>query len=160
MRTMTSCDFCEFTPSSLTKEINLNDEFSNGVPSSSSSPPPVVRHVDGTNLTLHHVHRTDMGSYMCIASNRVPPAISKRFQVKVNCEFHPQFISSLTFSTFFDHWTSRIDFRLLAFPQVSAMSAEHTILVVRIVVILLLPRRRNFLPNHFFNSLPASKEIP
>lgn len=48
----------------------------------------VVKHVDGMNLTLHHVSRTDMGAYMCIASNRIPPSVSKRFEVKVNCKWN------------------------------------------------------------------------
>ena len=55
-------------------------------PPPAAAPPLVVKHVDGMNLTLHHVSRTDMGAYMCIASNRVPPSVSKRFEVKVNCK--------------------------------------------------------------------------
>ncbi|XP_055711592.1 lachesin isoform X1 [Phlebotomus papatasi] len=43
----------------------------------------VIKHVDGERLTLHNVQRTDMGAYLCIASNGVPPSVSKRFDVKV-----------------------------------------------------------------------------
>ncbi|GAB0087297.1 uncharacterized protein DMENIID0001_015910 [Sergentomyia squamirostris] len=43
----------------------------------------VVKHVDGERLALHNVQRTDMGSYLCIASNGVPPSVSKRFDVRV-----------------------------------------------------------------------------
>ncbi|KAH8272139.1 hypothetical protein KR018_002179, partial [Drosophila ironensis] len=40
--------------------------------------------VEGEKLTLTSVHRTDMGGYNCIASNGIPPSISKRFDVHVN----------------------------------------------------------------------------
>ncbi|XP_043865131.1 neural cell adhesion molecule 2 isoform X3 [Drosophila mojavensis] len=40
--------------------------------------------VEGERLTLTNVHRTDMGGYLCIASNGVPPSVSKRFDVHVN----------------------------------------------------------------------------
>ncbi|KAL4702993.1 hypothetical protein ACJJTC_008771 [Scirpophaga incertulas] len=38
-------------------------------------------------LTLTKISRSDMGAYLCIASNGVPPSISKRLQIKVH--FHP-----------------------------------------------------------------------
>ncbi|XP_044256647.1 lachesin-like isoform X2 [Tribolium madens] len=41
----------------------------------------------GETLTLTNVQRTDMGPYLCIASNGVPPSVSKRMIVKVH--FHP-----------------------------------------------------------------------
>lgn len=41
----------------------------------------------GEALELEHVQRADMGPYHCIASNGVPPTVSKRFRVKVLCEF-------------------------------------------------------------------------
>lgn len=47
----------------------------------------VVKHVDGERLVLQQVLRTDMGGYMCIASNGVPPTISKRYEVQVNCKY-------------------------------------------------------------------------
>lgn len=46
-----------------------------------------MKHVEGERLTLQQVHRTDMGGYLCIASNGVPPSVSKRFDVQVNCEY-------------------------------------------------------------------------
>ena len=33
------------------------------------------------------VRREDMGAYLCIASNDVPPAVSKRVYLMVQCEF-------------------------------------------------------------------------
>ncbi|XP_065340926.1 lachesin-like [Cloeon dipterum] len=47
----------------------------------------VVRTVEGEVLMLTNVARSDMGNYLCIASNGVPPTISKRFSVSVH--FHP-----------------------------------------------------------------------
>ncbi|XP_045769979.1 lachesin-like isoform X2 [Maniola jurtina] len=38
-------------------------------------------------LTLTKISRSDMGAYLCIASNGVPPTISKRIMIKVH--FHP-----------------------------------------------------------------------
>ncbi|KPU75357.1 uncharacterized protein Dana_GF27270 [Drosophila ananassae] len=40
--------------------------------------------VEGEKLILTNVHRTDMGAYNCIASNGVPPSVSKRFDVQIN----------------------------------------------------------------------------
>ena len=37
-------------------------------------------------LNLVKVSRLDMGAYMCIASNGVPPAVSKRIQLGIDCK--------------------------------------------------------------------------
>ncbi|KAK7866545.1 hypothetical protein R5R35_002875 [Gryllus longicercus] len=42
---------------------------------------------DGETLLLSSIQRADMGAYLCIASNGVPPSVSKRFIVQVH--FHP-----------------------------------------------------------------------
>ena len=42
--------------------------------------------VEGEELKLYKVSRLDMGAYMCIASNGVPPAVSKRIQLGIDCE--------------------------------------------------------------------------
>lgn len=47
----------------------------------------VTKHVDGERLTLTQVQRSDMGGYLCIASNGIPPSVSKRYDVNVNCEY-------------------------------------------------------------------------
>ncbi|CAH1378257.1 unnamed protein product [Tenebrio molitor] len=47
----------------------------------------VLQSFEGETLKLTNVQRTDMGPYLCIASNGVPPTVSKRFIVKVH--FHP-----------------------------------------------------------------------
>lgn len=43
-----------------------------------------VDSVPGKNLTLESVSRKQMGAYLCIASNKVPPSVSKRIIVNVN----------------------------------------------------------------------------
>lgn len=47
----------------------------------------VVKSFDGEVLTLTNVQRTDMGVYLCIAKNGVPPLVSKRFEVIVHCKY-------------------------------------------------------------------------
>lgn len=47
----------------------------------------MVKTVEGERLVLTNVHRTDMGGYLCIASNGVPPSVSKRFDVHINCKY-------------------------------------------------------------------------
>ncbi|XP_055643967.1 protein amalgam [Toxorhynchites rutilus septentrionalis] len=44
----------------------------------------VVKFVEGERLILNQVQRTDMGGYLCIASNGIPPSVSKRYDVQVN----------------------------------------------------------------------------
>jgi hypothetical protein len=46
----------------------------------------VLKSVDGEKLSLTGVLRSDMGGYLCIASNGIPPSVSKRYQVQVNCK--------------------------------------------------------------------------
>ncbi len=42
--------------------------------------------VTGEVLNLPPVNREDMGSYLCIAQNGVPPTISKNYKLIVNCK--------------------------------------------------------------------------
>ncbi|XP_045131976.1 limbic system-associated membrane protein-like isoform X4 [Portunus trituberculatus] len=44
----------------------------------------------GRKLTLHAVQRNSSGAYLCIASNGVPPSVSKRIMLSVN--FPPQMV--------------------------------------------------------------------
>ncbi|XP_056637030.1 lachesin-like isoform X1 [Diorhabda sublineata] len=46
-----------------------------------------VSSYQGEVLILWKISRTEMGAYMCIASNGVPPTVSKR--IMVNVHFHP-----------------------------------------------------------------------
>ncbi|RZF47878.1 hypothetical protein LSTR_LSTR007875 [Laodelphax striatellus] len=47
---------------------------------------PDTDSVVGDQIDLVNVHRSQMGSYMCIASNEVPPAVSKRISLNVEFE--------------------------------------------------------------------------
>jgi neurotrimin len=43
--------------------------------------------VRGDVLFLNSITRSEMGAYMCVAKNGVPPAVSKILQLNVNCEY-------------------------------------------------------------------------
>lgn len=47
----------------------------------------VVKQIEGQRLVLNGVQRTDMGGYLCIASNGIPPSVSKRYDVHINCKY-------------------------------------------------------------------------
>jgi hypothetical protein len=42
--------------------------------------------VSSTSLVFDSVGRGHIGSYLCIASNGVPPSISKRVDLRVQCK--------------------------------------------------------------------------
>ena len=48
-----------------------------------------VEKVEGEEIQLHKVTRSEMGAYMCIATNGVPPAVGKTVQLNVNCKLRP-----------------------------------------------------------------------
>lgn len=52
---------------------------------------------NGSALHFWRVERKQMGAYLCIASNDVPPAVSKRVILNVNCK---SFYCSLYFFQF------------------------------------------------------------
>lgn len=45
-----------------------------------------VNVVDGEVLHIVKISRLHMGAYLCIASNGVPPSVSKRVLLRVQCE--------------------------------------------------------------------------
>ena len=47
----------------------------------------------GEVLKMRKVKRGQMGAYLCIAQNGVPPSISKRIILTVECECHTVHIS-------------------------------------------------------------------
>lgn len=50
--------------------------------------------VEGETLPMKKVSRLQMGSYLCIASNGIPPSVSKRAHLKVQCMCLYQFSPS------------------------------------------------------------------
>ncbi|XP_050729138.1 lachesin-like [Eriocheir sinensis] len=59
----------------------------NGLLFTSSRGGQGMQQVESEELVLKSVTREDMGAYLCIASNKVPPSISKRIVLDVH--FHP-----------------------------------------------------------------------
>lgn len=45
-----------------------------------------LAYVEGEVLMLTKVTRSEMGAYLCIAANGVPPSVSKRMMLHVHCE--------------------------------------------------------------------------
>lgn len=43
--------------------------------------------VEGETLWLSKITRSEMGAYLCIASNGVPPSVSKRMKLQVHCNY-------------------------------------------------------------------------
>lgn len=41
---------------------------------------------EGEVLNISKISRLDMGAYLCIASNGIPPSVSKRIKVSVDCK--------------------------------------------------------------------------
>lgn len=48
-----------------------------------------VHSVNGSVFTISRVDRLNMGAYLCIASNGIPPSVSKRVMLIVHCEYNP-----------------------------------------------------------------------
>ena len=46
-----------------------------------------VEQWSGADLRLVNVRREQMGAFMCIANNNVPPAVSRRLLLTVICEY-------------------------------------------------------------------------
>lgn len=47
---------------------------------------PAALSVEGETLSLTKVTRSEMGTYLCIASNGVPPSVSKRMKLQIHCK--------------------------------------------------------------------------
>lgn len=53
----------------------------------------IVNVVDGEVLHIVKISRLHMGAYLCIASNDVPPRVSQRISLRVQCEYTEIFLS-------------------------------------------------------------------
>lgn len=49
--------------------------------------PAAVLEWEGNSIEITKISRLDMGAYLCIASNGVPPTVSKRIKVSVDCKY-------------------------------------------------------------------------
>lgn len=54
---------------------------------------------EGESLELTRISRLDMGAYLCIASNGVPPSVSKRIKVSVDCKYYWCSMSAKSYPT-------------------------------------------------------------
>ena len=59
-----------------------------------------VNVVDGEILSITKVSRLHMAAYLCVASNGVPPSISKRVQLKVQCKDRKTDVKMTNFMSF------------------------------------------------------------
>lgn len=50
----------------------------------------------GEVLKLTKIARNEMGSYLCIASNSVPPSVSKRISLNIHCEYFVKTLVDIT----------------------------------------------------------------
>lgn len=48
--------------------------------------------VEGEMLWLTKITRSEMGIYLCIASNQVPPSVSKRMKLQIHCKWKKLFV--------------------------------------------------------------------
>ena len=47
---------------------------------------------DGSKLKFTNVRREDGGAYLCMASNGIPPTVSRRFELVVECKYNLQIL--------------------------------------------------------------------
>ena len=50
----------------------------------------------GHNLTLVNVRKNDTGDVLCIADNKIPSAVSHKFELTIHCKFFIQWFSKAT----------------------------------------------------------------
>jgi hypothetical protein len=87
-----------------------------------------------------------MGAYLCIASNGVPPSVSKRIMVNVHCEFHAhitlcsvassmsvQAAHSRKLETFLLEHDSYMQFCTVNFSKLRTVNGFHTSAVLGII---------------------------
>lgn len=58
---------------------------------------PLVTSIEGATFTISRVNRLHMGAYLCIASNGVPPSVSKRVMLIVHCKYKLKIIFLFSF---------------------------------------------------------------
>lgn len=73
--------------SAFTGLVCIRFNYITGVVSSGNTWWFPVNYVDGEVLHVVRVSRLHMGAYLCVASNGVPPSISKRVELRVQCKF-------------------------------------------------------------------------
>ena len=79
---------------------------------------PKVSIVERAVLRLDRISRLNMGDYLCVASNGIPPSASNRFSVKVQCKFFYSFFAArkLTLDPFIK--SKNVVVMLPSYPQI------------------------------------------
>ncbi|KYN14578.1 Lachesin [Trachymyrmex cornetzi] len=86
MSSVTSPDYMSETEGPAGQQTAKNSERSQSTKSTRQSGSTFEKHdhYNGSLLHFYRVERRQMGAYLCIASNDVPPAVSKRVTLAVN----------------------------------------------------------------------------
>lgn len=80
-----------------------------------------VNDLETDSLELERISRLHMGAYLCIASNGVPPSVSKRIKVSVDCKFVNESVDYLHIPEFWE-----ISFRSFAHGLDTASAGGHS----------------------------------
>lgn len=70
--------------------------------------PFAVLEWEGETLELTRISRLDMGAYLCIASNGVPPSVSKRIKVSVDCKYYGFSMDARSVCHLIDYFTPKL----------------------------------------------------
>ena len=62
--------------------------------------------VEGPKLRLEKISRLNMGDYLCVASNGIPPSASNRFSIRVQCKILKYFSCEAQGLTRFLPWVN------------------------------------------------------
>lgn len=57
--------------------------------------------INGSSFSISRVDRLNMGAYLCIASNGIPPTVSKRVMLIVHCKYTKNFFWKFSIFLFF-----------------------------------------------------------
>ena len=115
---------------------------------------------DGSKLKFTNVRREDGGAYLCMASNGIPPTVSRRFELVVECKYNLQrgsvlFSLAVNFSVSGEPW-----------PILLCNTANMGFLGSEMPIMTLLNRFRHVLypypcPKWLnFSPIPAKAKIP
>lgn len=85
--------------------------------------------VEGEMLWLSKVTRSEMGAYLCIASNAVPPSVSKRIKLQVHCKYAYNFCSLILFTFNFRCIEKRNLIQISAPPEICIINFRRMIYV-------------------------------
>lgn len=114
-----------------------------------------VTSVEGPNFNITKVNRLHMGSYLCIASNHVPPSVSKRIMLIVHCEYTIISFASLYYMSYFFfigmYWFYKLTFCVWQYTSIRSTRFLKNSKAVELKYFLQLKHSNYF--NHFLQFL-------